>query len=229
MRHVNEIIVHTTATKPDWFVGRSGADKVAEIRRWHRARNWRDIGYHFIIDVDGKVLNGRPVEQVGAHVENRNARTIGVVYVGGLDRNGAPKDTRTPAQKAALVKLLRELLQRFPSIRAISGHNQYANKACPCFNAREEYAGLTAEVKPVGFIPDVEAVGEDEEAKPDERPWWEKSPVTRQAVNTASALGITGATVLGLDWRLVLALALIVAGVSIYALRVQAANRAKVA
>jgi N-acetylmuramoyl-L-alanine amidase len=222
MRPVNEIIVHCTAT-PE---GR--AVTVDTIRKWHRERGWADIGYHYVVHLDGRIENGRPVDKVGAHVANRNAKTIGVVYVGGVDKNGKPKDTRTPAQKAALVKLLRDLLQRFPAIRAISGHNEYAKKACPCFNARQEYAGLAAEVKPAAFIPDVEAIGDDE-AKPDEKPWWEKSPVARQAVNTASALGITGATVFGLDWRVVVVLAVLVAGVSAYALRVQAANRAKVA
>jgi N-acetylmuramoyl-L-alanine amidase len=223
MRPVNEIILHCTATPEGRPVS------VDTIRKWHRDRGWADIGYHYVVHLDGRIESGRPVEQVGAHVANRNARTIGVVYVGGTDKNGKPKDTRTPAQKAALVKLLRDLLLRFPTIRAISGHNEYANKACPCFNARQEYAGLTSEVKPVAFIPEVETSDDDAEPAPAEKPWWEKSPIARQAVNTASALGITGATIFGLDWRVVVALAVLVAGVSIYALRVQSANRAKVA
>jgi lysozyme family protein len=55
-----------------------------------------------------------------------------------------------------------------------------------------------------------------------ERPWWEKSPVLRQAVNTASALGIGASTVFGLDWRLVAILAVVIGGVSIAAIVIQA-------
>jgi hypothetical protein len=85
-------------------------------------------------------------------------------------------------------------------------------------------------MKPLSLLPaSQEQEQSEEEEAPEEKPWWQKSPVTRQAANTASALGITGATVFGLDWRLVLVLAVLVAGVSIYALRVQASNRAKVA
>jgi hypothetical protein len=139
MRKINEIIVHCTAT-PE---GREF--KVADIDAMHRQRGFSSIGYHYLIGLDGKVSKGRPVEQAGAHVAGRNANTIGVSYVGGIDRSGRAKDTRTPAQKAALAQLLAELVARFPSIQLIEGHRAYANKACPCFDARKEYAGLVAQ------------------------------------------------------------------------------------
>ncbi len=68
MREINEIIIHCTATNPNWYADRSVEDVVAEIRRWHvEERNWSDIGYHAIIHRDGSVGYGRPVERSGAH------------------------------------------------------------------------------------------------------------------------------------------------------------------
>jgi hypothetical protein len=136
MRPISEIIVHCTAT-PD---GRPVT--VAEIDAWHRARGWSGIGYHRVIGLNGEHWDGRPLSAVGAHCANHNTGTIGVVYVGGLAADGrAPKDTRTAAQKAALLAELKDLRDRF-SIRKISGHNEYAAKACPCFDASAEYDHL---------------------------------------------------------------------------------------
>jgi N-acetylmuramoyl-L-alanine amidase len=140
MRPINEIVVHCTATRAEWWATRSLAQKVAEVRLWHtRDRGWRDIGYHYLIDRDGKVASGRPVEQVGAHVQGRNTGTIGVALFGG--HGGATTDRFsdhfTPAQDAALRRLLTDLSERFPAITKISGHHEYAAKACPCFNVRQ--------------------------------------------------------------------------------------------
>jgi N-acetylmuramoyl-L-alanine amidase len=138
MRKLNEIIVHCAAT-PE---GRNYT--VDQIRSWHKKRGWNDIGYHFVIYLDGKTVAGRPLSKVGAHVAGKNTGTIGVCYVGGVAKDGkTPKDTRTPAQKRALDALLRKLLREHPTIKKISGHNQYAAKACPSFDAHEEYRLLT--------------------------------------------------------------------------------------
>ena len=137
MRKINEICIHCSATPEGRHV------TVATIRKWHKARRWKDIGYHFVIYLDGSVHKGRPVEQTGAHVAGRNKNTIGVCYVGGVEKDGkTPKDTRTPAQKSALLILLKQLLRDHPGIKVISGHHDYAAKACPCFPARKEYAHL---------------------------------------------------------------------------------------
>ena len=136
MRNINEVIVHCSATRE----GRHHT--VEEIRSWHKQRGWSDIGYHYVVYLDGTVHNGRPVEKKGAHVSGRNANTIGVCYVGGVDENQKAKDTRTPQQRDGLERLLKELVGRFPGVRKITGHNQYANKACPCFNAERAYAHI---------------------------------------------------------------------------------------
>ncbi|MCY1705222.1 peptidoglycan recognition protein family protein [Pannonibacter sp. SL95] len=136
MRPINEIIVHCTATPEGRPVS------VAEIDAWHRARGWSGIGYHRVIDITGARLAGRPLSAVGAHCAGHNDGTIGVVYVGGLAADGrTPKDTRTPAQRRALAAELMELRDRF-NIRKISGHNEYAAKACPSFDASAEYDHL---------------------------------------------------------------------------------------
>lgn len=136
MRTINEIIVHCTATP-------AGRDvTVAEIDAWHRARGFRCIGYHYVVNLAGDVLAGRPVGEVGAHCLGHNARSIGVVYVGGLSSDArTPADTRTPAQKAALRSLIGDLRSRYPQA-SVRSHRDFAPKACPCFDATAEYAPL---------------------------------------------------------------------------------------
>lgn len=150
-RAITTIAVHCTATQE----GRSFS--VADIRRWHLANGWSDIGYHFVVALDGSIEVGRPKAQAGAHVAGHNAKSIGIVYVGGLDRSAKPKDTRTPAQKAAMLDLLRAL-KTAHTAAIIQGHRDYSPdlngngkiepfewmKACPCFDAKAEYAGLRA-------------------------------------------------------------------------------------
>ena len=134
MRTINEIIIHCSATE-------EGKDfKAADIKRWHvQGNGWKDIGYHYVIDLDGTVEHGRPIAQVGAHCSGHNSYTIGICYVGGLasDRK-TPKDTRTPEQKIALHALVNGLKHAF-NIKKVSGHNQYSSKACPSFDVRKEF------------------------------------------------------------------------------------------
>ncbi len=135
-RVISEIIVHCTATAE----GRPFT--VDDIRRWHRSQGWSDIGYHYVIYLDGSVHEGRDVNISGAHCQNHNAHSVGVVYVGGVARDGkTPKDTRTDRQKAALLSLLIDLRKLYPRA-VIRGHRDYANKACPSFDATTEYSRI---------------------------------------------------------------------------------------
>lgn len=137
MRTINEIIVHCTGT-------RAGKQlTAAQIRHYHmKHRGWRDIGYHYVVLLDGSTQTGRPLEQAGAHCTGHNAHSIGVCYVGGLDDNGRAADTRTAAQKAALRTLVAQLLSQFPGA-SVHGHRDFARKDCPCFDAVTEYADLS--------------------------------------------------------------------------------------
>lgn len=132
MRHITEIIIHCTATP-------EGRDfTVNQIREWHRARGFADIGYHYVIHLDGSVDEERPLTQIGAHCTGHNAQSIGIAYVGGLKVDGkTAKDTRTAKQKTALKNLLRNLRTQFPNA-TVHGHNEFASKACPCFDVRTQ-------------------------------------------------------------------------------------------
>jgi N-acetylmuramoyl-L-alanine amidase len=132
MRKITEIIIHCTATPQGREVSRE------EVRRWHLQRGFNDIGYHYLIHLDGRVEKGRSDAVIGAHCEGHNAASIGVCYVGGCDAAMKPKDTRTAAQKAALVKTIKELKVKFPAAK-VFGHRDFAKKACPSFDATKEY------------------------------------------------------------------------------------------
>ena len=149
MRKINRIVVHCSATKEGVHYNR------ADIDRWHRQAGYRCIGYHYVVYLDGTIATGRPIEQVGAHAKGYNESSIAVCYIGGLSLQGKPKDTRTEAQRKTMLSLLRGLKSRFPSA-VICGHRDLSPdinhngiiepfefiKACPCFDAKEEYKDL---------------------------------------------------------------------------------------
>lgn len=142
MRKINKIILHCTAT-------REGRDySVDTIRSWHvDGRGWSDIGYHYLVQLDGTINEGRPIERSGAHTKGQNRYSIGIAYVGGVEaqrdsRGKWPaKDTRTPEQIQALDSFIRELMNQYPEA-TLHGHNEYARKACPSFDVQKEYAYL---------------------------------------------------------------------------------------
>lgn len=142
MRNINEIIIHCTATRPEWWKTRTANQKVREVKKWHLDRGFNDIGYHYLIDRDGTVVEGRPVARSGAHVRDRNKNTIGISLFGGHggSENDQFGDHYTSEQEAALRDLIGKLQDRFGNV-PVNGHNQYAAKACPCFKVPEWFKG----------------------------------------------------------------------------------------
>lgn len=137
MRDVNEIIIHCSATKANYNLTKK------LLWQWHVEENgWSDIGYHFFIDLQGVIHPCRPLERKGAHTKGHNDNSIGICYAGGISNDLAWSDTRNDLQKHALKVLVDYLQLRFPSIEKISGHNEYSDKECPCFNVKEEYKNI---------------------------------------------------------------------------------------
>lgn len=134
MRKIKGIIIHCTATQAGWWSGKSTKDKVDEIDRWHRDRRFSEIGYHFLIDRDGTVAKGRSIERDGAHVAGHNKGTIGISLFGGHGSSADDKfaDNFTSAQDTALHGLIDDLQITYGPV-PVTGHNEYAAKACPGF------------------------------------------------------------------------------------------------
>ena len=142
MKEKKNIIVHCSAT-------REGDDSInAEvIDRWHKKRGWKGIGYHFVVLIDGSIETGRMINKCGAHTKGMNCSSIGVCYIGGVeserneDGKYEAKDTRTPEQIATLLELLRLLKKIYPEAK-INSHRDFAAKACPSFDATDEYKNI---------------------------------------------------------------------------------------
>jgi len=145
MRNINLIVVHCSATK-------EGVHKDLKwLRGLHRARGFYDIGYHYIIYIDGTIKGGRSVHVPGAHAKGFNDHSIGVCYIGGLDKDGKPVDTRTIAQHHALRRCIDMLKIEYPETEVV-GHRDLSPdknhdgqitldewlKVCPCFDVKTE-------------------------------------------------------------------------------------------
>jgi len=136
MRPLDKIILHCSATREGQHI------TVETIRQWHLKRGWSDIGYHYVIYLDGSIHKGRPIEKVGAHTSGQNTGSIGICYVGGVEKDGkTPKDTMTDLQETAMVNLIKALREEYGNM-TLHGHNEFAAKACPSFKVYEKYDWL---------------------------------------------------------------------------------------
>ncbi len=135
MRKLKRIIIHAAATPPDMDIG------LEEINEWHLARGWSGIGYHFVIRRNGSIENGRPMIKQGAHVKGHNRDSIGICLVGGKDgkRNDRINKHYTDGQIEALKGLIQRLHRAYGSHLTVHGHNEFANKGCPCFQVSKWY------------------------------------------------------------------------------------------
>ena len=151
---IDSIVIHCSATREGMDVRASDLDK------WHKERGFKMIGYNYVIDIDGTIEVGRPTSMDGAHCNTKglssspyNKHSIGICYVGGLDKDGNPADTRTEAQKEAMHTLVYNLVNTFPIVE-ILGHRDTSPdlngdgkitknewiKSCPCFEVKDEFA-----------------------------------------------------------------------------------------
>lgn len=133
------IVVHATGTP-------AGKDlHVRDIDRMHRSRGLNGIGFHFIVTLDGTIENGRPADTIGAHTQGYNHNSVAIAFVG-----GAEGDTRTPAQVAAMHRLVKALRLEYPDAR-VAGQRDLPNTTgradpfqwvqnSPGFNASAEFA-----------------------------------------------------------------------------------------
>ena len=136
MRDIKYIVVHCTATPQ--------TTSVESIQKyWKTQLGWKMPGYHFMIKPDGEIVQLLEIEKISNGVKGFNSVSINISYIGGVDSENRPIDNRTLAQKRSLTDLLTKLKKEFPKA-IIQGHRDFPNvkKACPSFNAKEEYKNL---------------------------------------------------------------------------------------
>lgn len=129
---ISDVTIHCAAT-PEGKVFTA-----AQISAMDIARN--DLGnrvaYHYVIELNGSIIQTLRHDQKGAHTGGHNTGNLGISYVGGVAADGkTPKDTRTVAQKASMLALLKRLRGQYPGVR-IRGHRDWpgVHKACPSFD-----------------------------------------------------------------------------------------------
>lgn len=137
MREIKRIILHCSATP-------EGRDiDAATIKDWHvNGNGWSDIGYHYVIKLDGDIETGRQLDRVGAHTKGHNKDSIGICYIGGMDADMNPKDTMNEVQESAMKELIYSLRMVWDKPLTLHGHNEYASKACPSFKVSEKFPNI---------------------------------------------------------------------------------------
>ncbi len=136
MRQINYIVAHCTAT--------SQTATVESIKNyWQNTLGWRNPGYNYIVEPDGRITQLQPDDKIANGVRGENHHSVHVAYIGGIDTQGNAIDNRTVAQKTSLKSLIIELQAKYP-LAKVQGHRDFPGvaKACPCFDAREEYREL---------------------------------------------------------------------------------------
>lgn len=129
-----KIVVHCSATREDKDFG------VRDIRLWHKAKGWLDVGYHYVIKRDGTIEEGRPDDVIGAGAEGHNTDSIHICLVGGLDKEGKTLEgfhnAFTDAQEVSLFHLIAAMEEKYHTVRVVCGHRDLprVDKACPCFD-----------------------------------------------------------------------------------------------
>jgi len=135
MRKIKHIVCHCTATDQDAKVD-------AILNYWRTKLGWKNPGYHFLIEENGKIHNLQPLEKPSNGVRGYNSTSIHISYIGGKD-----KDDRTDAQKRSMLAVVMTLSAMYPNA-IIQGHRDFpnVNKSCPRFDAIEEFSHYQPQV-----------------------------------------------------------------------------------
>ncbi len=136
MRNIQYIAIHCTATQQK-------ATVKSILNYWRNVLGWKNPGYHILIKPSGEALELLPIDKVSNGVRGFNSKTINISYIGGVDKNMKPQDTRTDAQKATLLFLIKQYKDIFPEA-IVQGHRDFprVKKACPSFDAKTEYKDI---------------------------------------------------------------------------------------
>lgn len=152
-REIEMFVVHCSATKE--YKPYNFKEIEAMHKRIFKKIGGCHCGYHFLVLLDGTIVQTKELQYLGQHAKGFNKSSIGICYVGGLSTENKPKDTRTNAQRESMQKLLIKLKEIFPKA-IIKGHRDLSPdknkngkieknewiKECPCFDTQKEYSNI---------------------------------------------------------------------------------------
>jgi hypothetical protein len=133
MREINKIIIHCSDSDIP------SHDNIDAVRQWHMDRGWNGVGYHFFIQKNGNIEEGRPLVIAGAHCKGHNKDSVGICLSG--------KKEFTDAQMDSLYSLVQKLCSdHYIHPRSVYPHNKFnKNKTCPNFELPDFYIGSKRE------------------------------------------------------------------------------------
>lgn len=123
MNKIEYLVVHCADTPDD------KAFFAKDIHQWHLERGWSGIGYHRVIDRDGKIENGRPDYWQGAHVKGYNHCSLGVCLIG--------RKEFTRGQFSSLRALLNDWSNLYPDAKIVGHTELNPGKTCPNFDVQK--------------------------------------------------------------------------------------------
>jgi N-acetyl-anhydromuramyl-L-alanine amidase AmpD len=143
-RSIKYIVFHCTA-------GQSTQSTQSIKQFWANKLGWKSYGYHYLVNANGSIEHITPLNRTTNGVAGFNANSIHVCYKGGF----RGRDTRTDAQKKALMDLAIQLKKAYPNAK-LMGHRDFSkdldgdgviepheySKLCPCFSVTKEYGHI---------------------------------------------------------------------------------------
>lgn len=129
MNGVRRITIHHDGM-PVVSLGSSGAvaRRIEQIRSSHVVgRGWADIGYHYVVDPQGRIWEGRSIGKQGAHVKDQNENNLGILVLGNFDRQSPSQ-----AALASLDKFIANQMQRYGiGMSQVRTHMERDSTSCP--------------------------------------------------------------------------------------------------
>jgi N-acetylmuramoyl-L-alanine amidase len=124
-RKIKQVVYHCTATQPE-------ATVAAILKYWKDNLKWKSPGYHIIVTTNGSWTLLHDFNLPSNGVQGINSSSIHISYIGGINKVGKAKDTRTDEQKAVFEACYHLFKRKLPNATH-HGHYEFANKSCPSF------------------------------------------------------------------------------------------------
>jgi len=118
LSRINQIVVHHSAS-----IGQAAKD----YARYHvQSKGWPGIGYHFVIEINGDIIQANPLVNVSYNVSGHNTRSIGICLSGDFT-----KQEPSSQQLKSLKNLIGHLRRELPQKLEVFGHKDYGQTSCP--------------------------------------------------------------------------------------------------